>query len=123
MAHGAHGPQCYRITSRGVFGFQTAIDALPTGSFSLFFSRAYRGGRARRRLREAGCVSRRRCCSRKWRGDGLPPRSRRCIRKCRYEAVSEDRVADLVEEHFDVAIRINPRKESVLVVRCFARAN
>lgn len=37
------------------------------------------------------------------------------------EAVSEDRVADLVHEHFDVAIRINPRKDSVLVGRCFAR--
>ncbi|QNH15141.1 LysR family transcriptional regulator [Xanthomonas sp. SS] len=37
------------------------------------------------------------------------------------EAVSEDRVADLVEEHFDVAIRINPRKDSVLVGRCFAK--
>ncbi|MBB4128213.1 DNA-binding transcriptional LysR family regulator [Xanthomonas translucens] len=37
------------------------------------------------------------------------------------EAVSEDRVADLVEEHFDVAIRISPRKDSVLVGRCFAK--
>lgn len=37
------------------------------------------------------------------------------------EAVSDDRVADLVEEHFDVAIRINPRKDSVLVGRCFAK--
>ena len=37
------------------------------------------------------------------------------------EAVSEDRVANLVEEHFDVAIRINPRKDSVLVGRCFAK--
>jgi DNA-binding transcriptional LysR family regulator len=37
------------------------------------------------------------------------------------EVVSEDRVVDLVDEHFDVAIRINPRKDSVLVGRCFAR--
>ncbi|WP_110656554.1 LysR family transcriptional regulator [Salinicola halimionae] len=37
------------------------------------------------------------------------------------EAVAEDRLADLVEEHFDVAIRINPPKNSVLVGRCFAR--
>ncbi|MBN6101965.1 LysR family transcriptional regulator [Xanthomonas sp. CFBP 8703] len=37
------------------------------------------------------------------------------------EAVSEDRVADLVDEHFDVAIRINPRKDSALVGRCFAK--
>lgn len=37
------------------------------------------------------------------------------------EAVSEDRVANLVDEHFDVAIRINPRKDTDLVGRCFAR--
>jgi DNA-binding transcriptional LysR family regulator len=37
------------------------------------------------------------------------------------EAVSEDRTVDLVEEHFDVAIRINPSKDSELVGRCFAR--
>lgn len=37
------------------------------------------------------------------------------------EAVAEDRLANLVEEHFDVAIRINPSRDSVLVGRCFAR--
>lgn len=37
------------------------------------------------------------------------------------EAVAEDRVVNLVDEHFDVAIRINPRKDSVLVGRCFAK--
>lgn len=37
------------------------------------------------------------------------------------EVVSADRLTDLVEEHFDVAIRINPHKDSVLVGRCFAR--
>lgn len=37
------------------------------------------------------------------------------------EVISEDRVANLVDEHVDVAIRINPRKDSVLVGRCFAR--
>lgn len=37
------------------------------------------------------------------------------------EVVAEDRIADLVDEHFDVAIRINPHKDSVLVGRCFAR--
>ena len=37
------------------------------------------------------------------------------------EVVSEDRFADLVEEHFDVAIRINPSKDSMLVGRCFAK--
>jgi len=37
------------------------------------------------------------------------------------EAVAEDRLVDLVEEHFDVTIRINPRKDSNLVGRCFAR--
>lgn len=37
------------------------------------------------------------------------------------EVVAEDRLAQLVDEHFDVAIRINPDKDSVLVGRCFAR--
>lgn len=37
------------------------------------------------------------------------------------EVVSADRLTNLVEEHFDVAIRINPHKDSVLVGRCFAR--
>lgn len=37
------------------------------------------------------------------------------------EAVAEDRSVDLVDEHFDVAIRINPPKDSNLVGRCFAR--
>ncbi|WP_019938902.1 LysR family transcriptional regulator [Bordetella sp. FB-8] len=37
------------------------------------------------------------------------------------EAVAEDRMVNLVDEHFDVAIRINPRKDSVLVGRCFAK--
>lgn len=37
------------------------------------------------------------------------------------EVTSEDRLANLVDEHFDVAIRINPRKDSNLVGRCFAK--
>lgn len=37
------------------------------------------------------------------------------------DVVAEDRLADLVDEHFDVAIRINPAKDSALVGRCFAR--
>ena len=37
------------------------------------------------------------------------------------EAVAEDRMVDLVDEHFDVAIRINPAKDSTLVGRCFAK--
>ena len=36
------------------------------------------------------------------------------------EAVAEDRMVDLVEEQFDVAIRINPSADSNLVGRCFA---
>ncbi|CAI1674932.1 D-malate degradation protein R [Serratia ficaria] len=37
------------------------------------------------------------------------------------EVVAEDRMADLVEEQFDVAIRINPSPDSRLVGRCFAK--
>ncbi|MDB6444848.1 MULTISPECIES: LysR family transcriptional regulator [Pseudomonas] len=37
------------------------------------------------------------------------------------EVVAEDRKVDLVEEQFDVAIRINPSPDSNLVGRCFAR--
>jgi DNA-binding transcriptional LysR family regulator len=37
------------------------------------------------------------------------------------EVVAEDRLADLVEEQFDVAIRINPSPDSSLVGRCFAK--
>lgn len=37
------------------------------------------------------------------------------------DVVSEDRTVDLIDEHFDVAIRTNPRKDSTLVGRCFAK--
>jgi len=37
------------------------------------------------------------------------------------EAVAEDRLVNLVDEHFDVAIRINPSRDSALVGRCFAK--
>ncbi|AZF16069.1 LysR family transcriptional regulator [Pseudomonas sp. R3-18-08] len=37
------------------------------------------------------------------------------------EVVAEDRLVDLVEERFDVAIRINPSPDSSLVGRCFAK--
>lgn len=37
------------------------------------------------------------------------------------EAVADDRLVDLVDEHFDVAIRVNPGEDSQLVGRCFAR--
>ena len=37
------------------------------------------------------------------------------------EAVAEDRFVNLVDEHFDVCIRINPSKDRELVGRCFAR--
>lgn len=36
------------------------------------------------------------------------------------DVVAEDRLVDLVEERFDVAIRPNPRPDSALVGRCFA---
>lgn len=37
------------------------------------------------------------------------------------EVVAEDRLVDLVEDRFDVAIRINPSPDSRLVGRCFAK--
>jgi DNA-binding transcriptional LysR family regulator len=37
------------------------------------------------------------------------------------EVVADDRVVDLVEEQFDASIRINPRPDSNLVGRCFAK--
>ncbi|KQV86394.1 LysR family transcriptional regulator [Pelomonas sp. Root1237] len=37
------------------------------------------------------------------------------------EVVAEDRVVDLVDEQFDVAIRPNPRVDTALVGRCFAK--
>lgn len=37
------------------------------------------------------------------------------------DVVAEDRVVDLVDEQFDVAIRPNPRPDSALVGRCFAQ--
>ncbi len=37
------------------------------------------------------------------------------------EVVGEDRVVDLVDEQFDVAIRPNPRVDTALVGRCFAK--
>jgi len=38
-----------------------------------------------------------------------------------FEVVAEDRLVDLVEEQFDVAIRPNPRPDTGLVGRCFAK--
>jgi len=37
------------------------------------------------------------------------------------EVVAEDRLVDLVEEQFDVVIRVNPSPDSNLVGRCFAK--
>jgi DNA-binding transcriptional LysR family regulator len=37
------------------------------------------------------------------------------------DVVAEDRLVNLVDEHFDIAIRINPARDSALVGRCFAR--
>lgn len=37
------------------------------------------------------------------------------------EVVAEDRMVDLIEEQFDVSIRINPRPDTSLVGRCFAK--
>ncbi|MFL6700541.1 MAG: LysR family transcriptional regulator [Vitreoscilla sp.] len=37
------------------------------------------------------------------------------------EVVAEDRVVNLVDEQFDVAIRPNPRADTALVGRCFAK--
>jgi DNA-binding transcriptional LysR family regulator len=38
-----------------------------------------------------------------------------------FEVVAEDRLVDLVEEQFDVAIRPNPRPDTGLVGKCFAK--
>ncbi len=38
-----------------------------------------------------------------------------------FDVVAEDRLVDLVEEQFDVAIRPNPRPDTALVGRCFAK--
>lgn len=38
-----------------------------------------------------------------------------------FEVVSDDRIVDLVEEQFDVSIRVNPAPDSSLVGRCFAK--
>jgi len=51
----------------------------------------------------------------------LAARFRAIYPEVEIEAVAEDRFVNLVDEHFDVAIRINPRKDSVLVGRCFAK--
>jgi DNA-binding transcriptional LysR family regulator len=37
------------------------------------------------------------------------------------EVIAEDRVVDLIEEQFDAVIRINPKPDSGLVGRCFAK--
>ncbi|MFM0219486.1 MULTISPECIES: LysR family transcriptional regulator [Paraburkholderia] len=37
------------------------------------------------------------------------------------EVVADDRPVDLIDEHFDAAIRINPHSDSTLVGRCFAK--
>lgn len=39
----------------------------------------------------------------------------------RLDVVAEDRNIDLVEDGYDVAIRVNPRPDATLVGRCFAR--
>lgn len=51
----------------------------------------------------------------------LAARFRALYPEVEIEAVAEDRRVDLVNEHFDIAIRVNPRKDSDLVGRCFAR--
>ncbi|MED5618289.1 LysR family transcriptional regulator [Ideonella sp. BN130291] len=38
-----------------------------------------------------------------------------------FEVVSDDRIVDLVEEQFDVSVRVNPSPDSSLVGRCFAK--
>jgi DNA-binding transcriptional LysR family regulator len=42
-------------------------------------------------------------------------------REVTVEVVSDDRIVDLVEEQFDVSIRVNPAPDSSLVGRCFAK--
>ncbi len=44
-----------------------------------------------------------------------------CYPEVQIDVVAEDRIVNLVDEHFDVSIRVNPPKETTLVGRCFAR--
>lgn len=46
---------------------------------------------------------------------------RRRYPRIHIDVIAENRMSDLVDEHFDVAIRINPHKNSALVGRLFAR--
>ncbi|WP_086869865.1 LysR family transcriptional regulator [Kosakonia pseudosacchari] len=46
---------------------------------------------------------------------------RRRYPRIHVDVIAENRMSDLVDEHFDVAIRINPHKNSALVGRLFAR--
>lgn len=39
----------------------------------------------------------------------------------RLDVVAEDRFVDLIDEEYDVAVRVNPRDQGDLVGRCFAR--
>lgn len=52
---------------------------------------------------------------------GLATRFRSLYPEVQIEVISEDRMVDLVEEHFDVAIRVNPQEGGGLVGRCFAK--
>lgn len=51
----------------------------------------------------------------------LAAKFRKAYPEIQIEVVSEDRFSHLIDEHFDVAIRINPQPDTALVGRCFAK--
>jgi DNA-binding transcriptional LysR family regulator len=51
----------------------------------------------------------------------LAARFRALNQEVEIEVISEDRLTELIDEHFDVAIRVNPREDGTLVGKCFAR--
>ncbi len=83
------------------------------------------GGRAAprrpRAVPAAGCGSACPPCSARCSSAASPPASPRPAPRCGSTSTMEDRAVDLVAEGYDVVVRLNPRPDSALVGRCFAR--
>ncbi len=71
--------------------------------------------------READCGSAHRCCSRRSRWASSPPSSPCKYPQVRLEVTTEDRAVDMVEEGYDLVIRVNPEPDERLVGRVFLR--